>query len=126
MLSAMLFVLVLISGCGKEAASQPFELDIPPEVNAKLETIPNEPIAGESAVVRVLLLDEIKPKDGMRIELRNNDRATRLYDAKEKMIDGSLAYEIEAIFETSGENLVTYHFNADNYHIMSSFTVEVK
>lgn len=124
---ASLMIVTVASGCSGNAASGgPIELEMPPEVNVELKTIPNEPVAGEPTKVIVTILDDTKPKQGMRIELRENARATRLYDAVETIVDGKLSYEAEAIFEKSGENLITYHFNTNSYHVMDSLTVEVK
>ncbi|MFC6334580.1 hypothetical protein ACFP56_18275 [Paenibacillus septentrionalis] len=130
----ILCMLVLVSvllgcaaGCSNEQPMQD-ELELMPfrEVEAELTAIPEQPVAGEPATVRVRLLEEEKPTNGMRIELRNNARETRLYDAKEIEVDDVTYYEIEAVFENQGENLVTLHFNLDSYHIMSSLRVEVK
>lgn len=124
----LLLLLMLVSGCSSSSAPayNSLNVDLPPEVEAKLETIPEEPIVGEPAVIRVKLLDKTTPRDGMRIELRNNARETRLYEAEEKVMNEQLVYEIKAVFEQSGENMITYHFNAEKYHVMSSFTIEVK
>jgi hypothetical protein len=124
----LLFMFILVSGCSSASTSTsgPLPLDLPPDVAAELMTTPNEPVAGEPTIVRITLLDDTKPRNGMRIELRDNTRDTRLYEAEEKIVNEQLTYEVEAIFEQSGENLITYHFNMDNYHVMSSFTIEVK
>lgn len=124
---AGLLIVIVAGGCsGKAVSGGPIELEMPPEVSVELKTIPSEPVVGEPTKVIVTILDATKPKQGMRIELRENARDTRLYDAVETTIDGKLSYEAEAIFEKSGENLITYHFNTDSYHVMNSFTVEVK
>jgi len=107
-------------------SAAPPELIVPQEVEAELTTIPEKPVSGESSIVRVTLHEEQKPRDGMRIELRDNARDTRLYNATEIEEDGHLYYEVEAIFENEGENLITLHFNLGSVHIMTSYTVEVE
>lgn len=124
----LMLVIVLLTGCGssESMSNGPPELIVPQEVDSEIITNPQEPQSGELTLIRVRLIDEQKPRDGMRIELRDNARETRLYDAAEIEQDGQLYYEIEAIFENSGENLITLHFNLGSVHIMTSHTVEVK
>jgi len=127
-ISVIMLLALIVNGCSSSPTPtyDPSKLDLPPVVEVKLTTIPAEPIAGEPTIIRVAVMDERKPRDGMRIELRNNARETRLHEAEEKVVSGQTVYEIQAVLEQSGENIITYHFNVDHYHLMSSFTIEVK
>lgn len=123
--SLLLTGTLLLSSCStnnENTASTMFEI---PSVSTEVSSDPLTPIINEATILTVHLSEKVNVNNGMRIELRNNSTATRIYDATEVKSNEGLAYETQVIFEKAGENEVYLHFNVDNVHLMQKKVVEV-
>lgn len=127
-LMLLLIIAITLFGCGQQSVgsqSPSGSLFTPSSVTTTLESTPASPFVAQSTELIVNIEDDLQLRDGMRIELRQNDSATRIYNAEEVEVEQGLQFVVQVEFEQSGENEVYLHFNVGDMHVMQRKLVEV-
>jgi len=130
---AFIMLTLLIVGCSNTNSekSEPVTRFDPKAIVSEIKMEPAEPVAGEVVKFTISATSEefgalLPIKDGMRVELRDNSRKTRIFDATDISTEDTTLYEAEVTFEKGGENTVYLHYNVNTIHIMQKKIIEVK
>lgn len=128
-LLATMMITILLAGCSGTDSEAVKRFD-PKAVTSEITMEPAQPVVGEVVKFTIKASSEefesvLPIRDGMRVELRDNSRSNRIYDATDITTEDTSLYEVEVTFESEGENTVYLHYNVNTVHIMQKKTIEV-